>query len=191
MNRADLFAVPGRTLPFRMDSKPIIVLGDLALHFSPDLSVAPSTGHELPMMAGLGGTGGLISAGLSRLGVSVSILANRANDPVGATLEEMCQSLGVDTRYLFADFDDVPSASHIFGPAGSDKPDVSYVADSANLNLKSDDLRWVDWAQFGTLIVCSNLIAADPVRTAAIAAINAMRKVGGTVAFLVDESGPY
>lgn len=136
--------------------------------------------------AALGGSAANVAVGIARLGGAAFLLTKISNDAVGRFVSENLRRYGVDGAYVDAVGGQARTSLAVVATRNDDTQSTIYRNGAADFALTTDDVAKVPFAEFGALIATGTALAAEPSRSAALAAASRARAQGAGVFFDVD-----
>lgn len=171
--------------PSKNNNTAFLVLGRAGLDLYAD---PPGTHLENAMQfsSALGGSAANIAAGIARLGGETSLISVISQDAVGRFIINQLQRYKIAADYITIVSSEVRSSLAIVETRNEDCQSVIYRNGASDFLLSTEQVRSVNFAKFGNLIVTGTSLAVEPSRSATFLAMDLAHKVGLTVIFDVD-----
>lgn len=168
-----------------LTGKPFLVLGRAGMDLYAD---PPGTTIEAArrFTAALGGSAANIAVAIARQGGAASLLTCVANDAVGRfTLAELGR-YGVGADHVSLADGEARNSLAVVETRNLNCQSVIYRNGAADFQLGEAQVRGVDFAQFGALVVVGTALAAEPSRAATLLALRLAGQAGLAAIFDVD-----
>lgn len=171
--------------PLRLRNNSFLVLGRAGLDLYAD---PPGTRvHEAGQFsAALGGSAANMAAGIARLGGSASLLTCVSDDAVGRFTVLELQRYNVGTTMVRLAGGEARTSLAVVATRNDDTQSVIYRNEAADFSLAAEQVRGVDFAAFGALIVTGTALAVEPSRSATFLAMELAKAAGIPVIVDID-----
>ncbi len=148
----------------------------------------PGTRTELAQRftAALGGSAANIAAGIARLGGAASLVTAVSDDAVGRFVRNELASYGVGAEYVCNTGGEARNSLAVVETRAEDCQSVIYRNGAADFQLTTDQIKSIDFAPFGAVIVTGTALAVEPSRAATFLAMAMAREHGLPVILDVD-----
>lgn len=153
--------------------KRVWVLGDAVIDLLPE--------EEGRLLQCPGGAPANVAVGIARLGGNSAFIGCVGDDPFGTFLQQTLRAEGVDAQYMYPAAGQRTSTVLVSLDAEGERHFTFMVRPAADLFLTPDRLP-VFQANQG-LHLCSIALSAEPSRSAALQAMQAVKQAGGWVSF--------
>jgi 5-dehydro-2-deoxygluconokinase len=137
-------------------------------------------------MSAIGGSAGNIAVALARQGASASLLACVSDDAVGRYCLAELTRYGVDTRYIRSVGGEARNSLAVAETIALNCQSVLYRNGAADFALNQQDVAAVDFTNVAALVVTGTALAAEPSRSATLAAMMSARAGGALVVLDID-----
>lgn len=134
----------------------------------------------------VGGSAGNIAVALARLGSEASMVSPLADDPVGRFTRKILGRYGVNTSLCRAVPGDARNTLALAETRALDCEVVIYRNGAADFELSLDDVKAIDLAGIGGVIVAGTALAREPSRGAVLAAFRRARSAGAPTLLDID-----
>ena len=134
----------------------------------------------------LGGSAGNIAVALARQGASAALISPLSDDAVGRFVRATMATYQVDTSQCRAVAGDFRTSLALAETRASDCEVVIYRNGAADLQMDSEDVNAAFIANASVLIVTGTALAAEPSRSASMAALAAGQQAGTFTILDVD-----
>ena len=169
----------------RMALNRFVVLGRVGMDLYAD---PPGTKIEdaTRFTAAIGGSAGNIAVALARQGSGAALLTCVSDDAVGRYCVAELAQYGVDTTHVRAVPGEARNSLAVVETIPTHCQSVLYRNGAADFAMTEDDVARVDFAPVAALVVTGTALAAEPSRSATLAAIARARAAGALVVLDVD-----
>ncbi len=162
-----------------------LVLGRAGMDLYAD---PPGTETELAtrFTSALGGSSANIAAGISRLGGAASLISAVSDDAVGRfTLNEL-KKYGIDSAHVAVISGEARNSLALVETRSENCQSVIYRNGAADFQVSEDQVRGIDLAPFGALILTGTCLAMQPSRGASMLLIGRANQAGLPVILDLD-----
>lgn len=134
----------------------------------------------------VGGSPANIAFGLARLGVATAFVGRVSDDMIGRWVRDALKDEGIDTRGVVLDASGTRTSLAVTEMRAEECGVVIYRHQAADLALTLDDLDEAQFVAADLLVLSGTALAAEPSRSAALAAARLARSHGARVVFDLD-----
>ncbi len=166
-------------------AKPFLIIGRAGMDFYADPPGASIEGAGA-YTAALGGSAANIAVALTRLGHSASLLTCVSQDAVGRFVLAQLRAYGVGVEHVGPAGGEARTSLAVVETRNVAGQSVIYRNGAADFQLGEAQIRGVDFAGFGALIVTGTSLALEPSRAATLLAARSAKRSGLPILFDVD-----
>ncbi len=165
--------------------KPFLVIGRAGMDFYPQ-PVNTKTEHATEFYACLGGSSANICVALVRQGCAASLVTRVSDDAIGRFCLNQLDQYGVDRRFVSTVGGEARNSLAVSECTVENHETVIYRNGAADFEMTEDDVSAVQWRDYAGLITTGTVLAAEPSRSAALAAFAKAREAALPLIFDVD-----
>ena len=136
--------------------------------------------------AALGGSSANIAVALVKAGGHANLVTCVADDPVGRRCVRELERYGVGTRHVRPEGGEARNSLAVLTTRVEGFQSTIYRNGAADFAMNEDDVAGLDYAGAASLVLTGTVLAAEPSRSAAFAAIERARAAGLPVVFDID-----
>jgi len=169
----------------RLAKNRFIVIGRAGMDLYPD---PPGTRIEdaTHFECALGGSSANICVAIARQGGQAALLTCVSDDAVGRYCLDQLDRYGIDRRHVRIEGGEARNSLALAESRIEEHQSVIYRNGAADFGMTEDDVRAVDYADYGALITTGTVLAAEPSRRATFEAFRLARSAGLLLVFDVD-----
>lgn len=134
----------------------------------------------------LGGSAGNIAAALCRLGCRASLVTCVSDDAIGRFTRNELQQYGVSTQYICTVSGESRTSLAVVETVTDNTQSVIYRNQAVDFELQADDVRAIDYAAHGALIIAGTALASQPSSDAVLLAMDLARRAEIPVILDID-----
>jgi 5-dehydro-2-deoxygluconokinase len=161
-----------------------VVVGRVGMDLFPDPGVATEDAEHFT--ADMGGSSANIAVGIVKLGGRASLVTRVSDDAVGRFCVKKLRHYGVEAQHVTPVGGEARNSLAIYESRVEGHQSVIYRNGAADFEMTEEDVRAVDYSQFGALITAGTVFASEPSRSAAFLAFELAREAGLPIIFDVD-----
>ncbi|MEM6761961.1 MAG: 5-dehydro-2-deoxygluconokinase [Pseudomonadota bacterium] len=160
-----------------LGKKPLLVIGRAGMDFYAD---PPGTQveHAQRFVATMGGSSGNIAVGLVKLGLHVQLVTSVSDDAVGRFVRNELSRYGVDLRHVTTVSGEARTSLAVTETRIENTQNTIYRNGAADFAMDLDQVDAVDFSAAGGVVVTGTALAAEPSRSATLAALAHARDAG-------------
>ena len=162
-----------------------LVIGRAGMDLYPDPPGA-ATEEAVNMSVGLGGSSANIAAGICKLGGKSALVTRVSDDSVGRYCVNQLKHYGVDVSNVKSISGEFRNSLAVYESRVENHQSVIYRNGAADFQMDIDDIKAVNYNQYGALITAGTVFAAEPSRSATMQAFAYARAAGLPIIFDVD-----
>ncbi len=162
-----------------------LIIGRAGMDFCPD-PPGTKTENATHFVAGLGGSAANTAAGICKLGGKAALVTSVSDDSIGRYCLNQLDHYGVDRTHVRSVGGEARNSLAVYESVLEGHQTVIYRNGAADFVMTSEDIRAVDYSQYGALITAGTVFAAEPSRSAAFDAIELARAAGLPIIFDID-----
>jgi len=162
-----------------------LVIGRVGMDLTPTPENTP-TQHADSMMVSMGGSSANIAAGLVKLGCKASLVTCVSDDAIGWYCENQLDHYGVDRQYVRRVTGEARTSLAIYETRIENHQSVIYRNQAADFQLNETDIATIDFQQFSAVIATGTVFAAEPSRSAVLAAFKRAAALDLPIVFDID-----
>jgi len=153
----------------RLSKNNFVVIGRAGMDFYADPPGA-KTEEATHFFASLGGSSANISVALVKLGGKASLVTRVSDDAVGRYCLNELDKYGVCRKHVLSEGGEARNSLAIVESRIEDHQSVIYRNGAADFQMSLDDIKAVNYDDYAALITTGTVLAAEPSRSAAMAA---------------------
>lgn len=136
--------------------------------------------------AALGGSSANIAVALAKAGARASLVTRVADDPVGRRCTAELERYGVGTEHVRPEGGEARNSLGLITNRVEGFQSIIYRNGAADFAMSESDVAALDYEGAASLVLTGTVLAAEPSRTAALAAIERAGTAGVPVVFDID-----
>lgn len=162
-----------------------LVIGRVGMDLTPT-PINTATQDAVSMMVSMGGSSANIAAGLVKLGAQAALVTCVSDDAVGWYCENQMDHYGIDRTYVRRVSGEARTSLAVYETRIEDHQSVIYRNQAADFLLNTSDIEAIDFKQFSAVIATGTVFAAEPSRTAVLAAFKRATALDIPIIFDID-----
>ncbi|MEX0345984.1 MAG: 5-dehydro-2-deoxygluconokinase [Rhizobiaceae bacterium] len=162
-----------------------VIIGRAGMDFYAD-PPGTKTENAERFVACLGGSSANIGVAIVKLGGRASLVTRVSDDAVGRAAVNQLRHYGVNPDHVHPVAGEYRNSLAVIETTLVDHQSVIYRNGAADFQMNEDDVRAVDYGQYGALITTGTVLAMEPSRSATFTAFDLAKQAGLPVIFDID-----
>jgi 5-dehydro-2-deoxygluconokinase len=162
-----------------------LVVGRAGMDFYPD-PPGDKTEHATKLVAALGGSSANIAVALTKHGGHAALVTTVSDDAIGRYCINELNNYGVDSQYVQSLAGEARTSLAIVESRVEDHQSIIYRNNAADFQMTEADINAVKFDDYCAVIGTGTALAAEPSRSATLAAFRKAKSLGMPVIFDVD-----